>query len=48
MKLQKELQEEKKERFRIEEEATNLITEQEIEIDRLERQLRMMEGGQQS
>ncbi|CAK60638.1 unnamed protein product (macronuclear) [Paramecium tetraurelia] len=46
-KLLKELQEEKKERYRIEEEATNLITEQEIEINRLEKELRLLEEKHQ-
>ncbi|CAD8051790.1 unnamed protein product [Paramecium sonneborni] len=41
--LQKELNDERKERYKIEEEATNLITEQELEIDRLEKQLKMLE-----
>ncbi|CAD8049587.1 unnamed protein product [Paramecium primaurelia] len=41
--LQKELNDEWKERQKIEEEATNLITEQELEIDKLEKQLKMLE-----
>lgn len=46
MKLQKELAEEKKQRFRIEEEALALIGQQEQEIQKLEQRIRLLEQFQ--